>query len=95
MEETEIDQTQNFYISKMSNFTHYASGLRKFPTETTNLRFTRKFNINYNTNILDTVSQRCADSDFFESGSNPVLQILNPNPLRIRYQLDSRNPNLV
>jgi len=26
MEETEIDQTQNFYISKMSNFTHYVTG---------------------------------------------------------------------
>jgi len=39
--------------------------------------------------------QRCADSDFFEAGSNPVLQILNPNPLRIRYQLDSRNPTPV
>ena len=32
MEGTEIDQTQNFHISKMSNFTHYATGLRKFLT---------------------------------------------------------------
>jgi len=47
MEETEIDQTQNFYIRKMSNFTHHATGLRKFPTETTNLRFPQKFIINY------------------------------------------------
>jgi len=39
MEETETDQTQNLYISKMSNFTHYAAGLRKFPVETTNLQF--------------------------------------------------------
>ena len=33
------------------------------------------------------VYQRCSDSDFLESGSNPVLQILNPNPIRIRHQL--------
>ena len=39
--------------------------------------------------------QRCAASDFFESGSNPVLQIVNANPIRIRYQLDSSNPNPV
>ena len=42
MEETEIDQTQNFYISKMSNFAHYVTSLRKFLTETTNLWFPRK-----------------------------------------------------
>jgi len=32
-----------FHISKMSNFTHYATDLRKFPTETTDLRFPQKF----------------------------------------------------
>ena len=41
----------------MSNFTHYATGLRKFSAETTNLRFPRKFIINYYTKILDTVSR--------------------------------------
>ena len=56
MEETEIDQTQNFHISKMFNFTHYATSLRKFPTETTDLRFLRKFIINYYTKILNAVS---------------------------------------
>jgi len=52
MEETEIDQTQNFCNNKMSNFTHYATSLRKFPTETTDLQFPRKFIINYYTKIL-------------------------------------------
>jgi len=37
MEETEIDQTQSLHISKMSNCAHYATALRKFPTETANL----------------------------------------------------------
>jgi len=32
---------------------------------------------------------------FFESGFNPVMQIFNPNPLRIRYQHDASNPILV
>jgi len=56
MEETEIDQTQNFHISKMPNFTHYATSLRKFPTETTDLRFPRKYVINYCTKLLNAVS---------------------------------------
>jgi len=30
--------------------------------------------------------QRCPNCDFFESGSNNVLKILNPKPIRIRYQ---------
>jgi len=40
-----------------------------------------------------TAQHRCSDSVFFESGSNPVLQIVNPNP--IRYQLDLSNPTPV
>jgi len=56
MEETEIDQTQNFRISKMPNFTHDATSLIKFPTETTDLRFPLKFIINYYTKILNAVS---------------------------------------
>jgi len=48
---------QYFLISKMSKFTHNATGLRKFLTEATGLRFPRKFmTINYNTKILDPVS---------------------------------------
>jgi len=38
---------------------------------------------------------RCSDSDFLEAGSNPVLQIVNTNPIRIWYQLDSSNLTLV
>jgi len=56
MEEIEIDQTQNVHISKMSNFTHYATSLRNFLTETIDMRFPRKFIISYNTKILDTVN---------------------------------------
>jgi len=55
MEETKIDQTQNFHISKMSNFTHYATSLGKFPIET-DLWFPRKFIINYYTKMLNVVS---------------------------------------
>jgi len=46
------------------------------------------------TNRLKTsrAMYKCADSNVFESGSNPVLQIFNPNPLRIRYQHDTSNP---
>jgi len=34
------------------------------------------------------------DSGVLESGFNPVLQILNPNPIRIRYQPDTTgNPD--
>jgi len=55
MQETEIDQTR-VHISKMSNFSHYATSLRKFLTETTDLRFSRKFIINYYTKIFHAVS---------------------------------------
>ena len=64
MEETEIDRAQNFHISKMSNFTHYATSLRKFPTETTDLRFPRKFIINSYTKILLSVC--CILTPFIE-----------------------------
>jgi len=39
MTETKIDQKQYFLVSKMSTFTHDATGLRKLPTEATDLRF--------------------------------------------------------
>jgi len=45
--------------------------------------------------IIDGYQQRCADSDFFESGSNPALSIFNPNPLRIRHQHETSNPTPV
>ena len=34
----------------------------------------------------------CTDSDFIDPGSNPVLQILNPNLLRIQHQHYISNP---
>ena len=46
-------------------------------------------------NYLVSIQYGRADSDFFESGSNPVLQILNPNPLLIRYQSSTSNLTLV
>jgi len=48
-----------------------------------------------NFTVCSSLVQRCADSDFFESGSNHLLQIFNPNPLQIRYQLDSKNRTTV
>jgi len=54
MKGSKTDLTQYFHISKMSNFTHYATS--KFPTEAADLRFPPKFIINYNTKILAPVS---------------------------------------
>jgi len=61
MKETKID-TQYFQASKMSKFTHDATGLRKFPTEAADLPFSWKFIINYRTKMLDTVSVRRFDN---------------------------------
>jgi len=45
--------------------------------------------------LLQVSSLGRLDSDFFESGSNLLFQILNPNPLRIGHQRDTFNPTPV
>ena len=55
MEESKMENCNSFKAKKCLSL-HDATGLRKYPTEATDLWFPWKVIINYNTKPLDTVS---------------------------------------